>query len=180
MVLMNDTFRCDHVNAHGLSAPWELPVGGSQFVQTPAPDQLASEPLLFDNLYAGSYPTIPTHYDLWTGRFGRGLDVSENVTWADYGADHDVWAGPDTLREPISISDANWQLILSAEGHVSELYDIHADPAQTDNVLDENPAVAGRLHRQIIAFFEARDAASARIAAFGQYHWPEDLRPRGG
>ncbi len=101
-----------------------------------------------------------------SGRFGRGLDVSENVTWTDYGADHDGWVGPDTLPEPISISDSRWQLILSAEGHVSELYNIHADPAQTNNVLDDNPADAARLHGQVIAFFEARAAADARISPF--------------
>ena len=116
-------------------------------------------------------PVIQGHTDQLrdyaiSGRFGRGLDVSENVTWTDYGADHDGWVGPDTLPEPISISDFRWQLILSAEGHVSELYDIHADPAQFDNVLDDNPADAARLHSQIISFFEERDVASARIAPF--------------
>ncbi len=70
IVLMNDTVRRDHVNAYGLTAPWRNPAGGSEFIHTPALDQLASESLMFDNFYAGSYPTIPTRYDLWTGSFG--------------------------------------------------------------------------------------------------------------
>ncbi len=101
-----------------------------------------------------------------SGRFGQGLEISDNIAWTDFGADHDGWVGPNALPEPISISDARWQLILSAEGHVSELYDIHADPAQSHNVLDEHPDDAARLHRQVISFFEDRATAPGRIAPF--------------
>ena len=70
ITIMNDTFRRDHVGAYGLEAPWANPGTGHGRIHTPNLDDLARQSVRFDRFYAGSYPTIPTRYDLWTGRFG--------------------------------------------------------------------------------------------------------------
>ena len=70
ITIMNDTFRRDHVGAYGMAAPWANPGTGHGRIHTPNLDDLARQSVRFDRFYAGSYPTIPTRYDLWTGRFG--------------------------------------------------------------------------------------------------------------
>ena len=70
ITIMNDTFRRDHVGAYGLEAPWANPGTGHGRTHTPNLDDLARQSVRFDCFYAGSYPTIPTRYDLWTGRLG--------------------------------------------------------------------------------------------------------------
>ncbi|MDP6822883.1 MAG: sulfatase-like hydrolase/transferase [Dehalococcoidia bacterium] len=57
IVLMNDTFRRDHMGAYG-----------NDWIQTPNFDRLASESAVFDRAYIAFYPTIPNRWDLATGR----------------------------------------------------------------------------------------------------------------
>jgi arylsulfatase A-like enzyme len=76
IVLMNDTFRRDHMGAYG-----------NDWIQTPNFDRLASESAVFDRAYIASYPTIPNRWDLATGRYGfpiRGWEPlsPEDVTLA--------------------------------------------------------------------------------------------------
>ncbi|MFW6174399.1 MAG: sulfatase [Chloroflexota bacterium] len=59
IVLMNDTFRRDHMGAYG-----------NQWIHTPNLDRLAGESAVFDRSYIASYPTIPNRWDLATGRYG--------------------------------------------------------------------------------------------------------------
>ncbi|MCH7905987.1 MAG: sulfatase [Chloroflexi bacterium] len=59
IVLMNDTFRRDHMGAYG-----------NDWIRTPNLDRLASESAVFDRAYIASYPTIPNRWDLATGRYG--------------------------------------------------------------------------------------------------------------
>ncbi len=101
-----------------------------------------------------------------SGRFPPGLKIYADAPWTDGGADHDGFVGRDDLPEPLTVSDARWQLILSPEGHPSELYDLTDDPAQLRNVLDDHPAEAVRLQREVIGFFEQRGTTEKRIEPF--------------
>ncbi|MCH7740962.1 MAG: sulfatase-like hydrolase/transferase, partial [Chloroflexi bacterium] len=59
IVLMNDTFRRDHMGAYG-----------NDWIHTPNFDHLAEQSAVFDRAYIASYPTIPNRWDLATGRYG--------------------------------------------------------------------------------------------------------------
>ncbi|MEK7270320.1 MAG: sulfatase-like hydrolase/transferase, partial [Planctomycetota bacterium] len=53
-----DTLRPDYIGAYG--NPW---------IRTPNLDRLAAESVVFENAYAGSFPTLPHRTDLFTGRY---------------------------------------------------------------------------------------------------------------
>ena len=57
-----DTLRYDHLSCNG-----------NDWIKTPNLDAFASEAIVFDNAYAGSFPTIPHRTDVFTGRFGEPL-----------------------------------------------------------------------------------------------------------
>ena len=59
IVIMNDSFRRDHLGCYGNTA-----------IHTPNLDRLAQESAVFDRAYIASYPTVPNRWDLNTGMFG--------------------------------------------------------------------------------------------------------------
>ncbi len=76
IVIMNDTFRLDHLGCYG-----------NEWIHTPNLDRFAERSILFDQYYIASYPTIPARWDLATGRYGfpfRGWQplAPEDVTLA--------------------------------------------------------------------------------------------------
>lgn len=84
IVIMNDTFRRDHLGCYG--TPW---------IHTPNLDQFAQRSILFDQYYIASYPTVPARWDLCTGRYGfpfRGWQPlgPDDVTLAQNLAQHGV------------------------------------------------------------------------------------------
>ena len=58
ILVVCDSFRADHVGAYG------GPAG-----QTPNLDRLASESVVFERAFAGSFPTLPCRAELFTGKF---------------------------------------------------------------------------------------------------------------
>jgi len=58
VVITSDTFRFDHVAAHGLKS-----------VRTPHLDALARRGADFQRCYTGSFPTAPNRADVYTGKF---------------------------------------------------------------------------------------------------------------
>ena len=82
IVLLNDTFRRDHVRCYG-----------NDWIRTPNLDRLAQRSAVFDQAYIASYPTIPNRWDHHTGRFGfpiRGWEplAPGDVTLAQILSDH--------------------------------------------------------------------------------------------
>ncbi len=59
IVIMADTFRWDHISG---CCP-------NPKVQTPNLERLAQKSVVFDDFYAGSFPTLPNRTDLFTGNF---------------------------------------------------------------------------------------------------------------
>lgn len=62
VIICIDTLRYDHLGCNN-----------SNWIKTPNLDAFAREAIVFDNAYAGSFPTIPHRTDVITGRFGRPL-----------------------------------------------------------------------------------------------------------
>ncbi len=84
ILIINDTFRRDHLGCYG--NPW---------IKTPHLDQFATQAAVFEQYYAGSYPTVPNRWDLHTGRYGfpfRGWQPlgPEDVTLAQILAERGV------------------------------------------------------------------------------------------
>lgn len=67
-----DTLRRDHLGAYG--NPW---------IRTPSLDRLAAQGIVFENAWAGSFPTLPHRTDVFTGRYAfrqyawQGLPAEE-------------------------------------------------------------------------------------------------------
>ena len=66
VVIVSDTLRRDHIGAYG-----------SELIHTPHLDRFASESVVFDRHFAGSFPTMPARADLMTGRLSCAF-----MTWA--------------------------------------------------------------------------------------------------
>ena len=58
IVIISDTLRWDHLGA-----------SGNKWIRTPNLDRLASQSLVFDRAYTGSFPTIPHRTDVMTGKW---------------------------------------------------------------------------------------------------------------
>ena len=84
IVLVNDTFRRDHVGCYG-----------NTWIQTPNLDRFAQRSAIFDQYYAASYPTVPNRWDISSGRFGfptlgwQPLNPGD-VTWGQVMSRHGV------------------------------------------------------------------------------------------
>ncbi len=61
-----DTFRRDHLGCYG-----------NKWISTPNIDKFATNSLVFDSAYSGSFPTVPNRRDVMTGRF-----TSSYTPWA--------------------------------------------------------------------------------------------------
>ena len=59
ILLVNDTFRRDHLGCYGNS-----------WIKTPYLDEFSRESAIFDQYYIGSYPTVPNRWDMAVGRYG--------------------------------------------------------------------------------------------------------------
>jgi len=81
--IMADTFRRDHLGAYG-----------NKCIHTPNLDKLASESMVFDNAYIGSFPTVPNRRDTLLGRGDIGLPFNR---WK--GFERDEVTLPERLAE---------------------------------------------------------------------------------
>jgi arylsulfatase A-like enzyme len=56
-------------------------------------------------------------------------------------------------RSPnLAIRDANWKLLVNADGTGIELYDLAADPMETNNLAAQQPDLVNRLKTRILAW----------------------------
>ena len=70
IVMVFDTLRPDHLGCYG-----------NDWVKTPNFDRFASQSLVFEKAYCGSWPTIPNRTDLFTGRYGEPLHGWAPLSW---------------------------------------------------------------------------------------------------
>lgn len=62
IILMSDTLRSDYLQPYG-----------NDWVKTPNTAEFAQSAAMFDNCWAGSFPTLPNRLDLYTGRYGEPI-----------------------------------------------------------------------------------------------------------
>jgi arylsulfatase A-like enzyme len=73
----------------------------------------------------------------------------------EYGRNKTSFAYPNeaTHRSPnVAIRDGRWKLLVNADGSRAELYDLHADSHETNNLVTERPDVAKRLVEKALAW----------------------------
>ena len=59
-------------------------------------------------------------------------------------------------RSPnVAIRDGKWKLLVNADGSATQLYDIAADPDETTDLAEKQPAIAGKLCGQALAWRRA-------------------------
>jgi len=73
---------------------------------------------------------------------------------------------PSPNQSPISVTDGRWSMIDMGDRERWELYDMEADPHQLNNVANQHPEVAERMHGAVVDYLRERKAPSACIAAF--------------
>jgi arylsulfatase A-like enzyme len=82
------------------------------------------------------------------------------------GAAFDGWVGSDRTVEPGTVTDNEWAYICMPGGLPSELYNLHDDPAQEHNIIDQHPEVAAQMKETWITFLREHGASQARISPF--------------
>jgi arylsulfatase A-like enzyme len=95
VVICIDTLRYDFLACNSGTA-----IQNDLDVQTPNFDAFAREAVVFDNAYAGSFPTIPHRTDVFTGQFGRPFHQ-----WLPLGF--------DAVALPKVLGDAGWATYLA-------------------------------------------------------------------
>lgn len=100
-----------------------------------------------------------------SGRYSRLIDTGQETTLRrPDAADFDGTAGLTSPAEPLTITTRDWAYICPARPEEKrELYDLVNDPGQKNNVYEENPDVAARLHAYLIEFLEKSGASAARV-----------------
>jgi arylsulfatase A-like enzyme len=58
------------------------------------------------------------------------------------------------VRSPTAFRTDRWLYIYGGDEWASELYDVHADPPETENVFSDHQDVARELHEQYVSFLE--------------------------
>lgn len=79
---------------------------------------------------------------------------SRPLLW-EYGRDATCFrfpADPGDRSPNLAIRDGQWKLLIQADGHKAELYDLSADARETNNVADDHPEVVQRLTAQVLAW----------------------------
>jgi arylsulfatase A-like enzyme len=65
----------------------------------------------------------------------------------------DLYPDVKNDRSPnLGVREGKWKLLVSADGSGAELYDIAADPKETTNLAEKEPATAQRLADKALAW----------------------------
>ena len=82
------------------------------------------------------------------------------------GATFDGWAGSDRTVEPSTVTSDGWAYLAAPAGMPSELYNLHEDPAQTNNVIDQHPDLAQQMRQRWLDFLAEHGAPESRLRPF--------------
>jgi arylsulfatase A-like enzyme len=86
--------------------------------------------------------------DLSTAFLGTATPARKKPIYWEYGRNDTSFAYPKDggNRSPnLAVRDGNWKLLVNAEGGKAELYDLAADPRETNDLAAANPDVTQRL-----------------------------------
>jgi arylsulfatase A-like enzyme len=94
--------------------------------------------------------------DMSAALLGRPQSRSKPLFW-EYGRNTNAFAFPNGLdRSPnVAVREGDWKLLVNADGSDTQLYDLRADPRETNNVADANASLARRLREQALAWRHA-------------------------
>ena len=164
----------------GTLRPYDEP--GSRWSYSPLYEEIVHLPLLIraPGIPAGAYrgmssaiDVMPTVLDLLgidVPDFVQGLSLAPALQDSarpgrDYVVSSLPFANPGdpvhsvdnllrTLQEPpvTTVTSGEWSLLYSPVPGVSQLYDLHDDPNQLDNVIETRTEVALELHRTLVRF----------------------------
>jgi arylsulfatase A-like enzyme len=115
IVIMADSLRYDRLGANG-----------NNWIQTPNLDAFAARAVIFDRSYQGSFPTIPTRTDMFTGRY-----VFPFRGWSSIPPDHKVL--------PEYLAEAGYHSML-----VADTYHLFRDGANFDRGFDAFAWIRGQ------------------------------------
>ncbi len=103
-----------------------------------------------------------------SGRYSRLIDTGARTSLRrPEAADFDGAAGLATPGEPLTITTERWTYLCPARGNESEeLYDLDADPGQTNNVMGDHPDVTRELRSQLVQFLREVGAPEQRVATY--------------
>jgi arylsulfatase A-like enzyme len=87
---------------------------------------------------------------------GKPAVRSKPVFW-EYGRNEKFFRyAPGTGRSPnVAVREGKWKLLVNADGTRPELYDLLADPKETENVAEKNAEMAARLKEKALAWRRA-------------------------
>ncbi|SIN91176.1 Arylsulfatase A [Singulisphaera sp. GP187] len=89
---------------------------------------------------------------------GESQPDRKNLLFWEYGRNEKAFAYPKRKgdRSPnVAVRDANWKLLVNADGTREALYDLATDPRETTNVAAQHPEVAKRLKERALAWRRA-------------------------
>jgi arylsulfatase A-like enzyme len=91
--------------------------------------------------------------DLSAALLGHPTTRSKPLFW-EYGRNTNAFAFPNGAdRSPnVAMREGDWKLLLNADGSDAQLYDLKADPKESNNVAGANPEVAARLKEKALAW----------------------------
>jgi len=78
---------------------------------------------------------------------GAMTTCKQTLFW-EYGRNTNSFAYPQIARDRspnVAVREADWKLLVNADGTDAQLYDLKSDPKETRNVAEANAVVAGRL-----------------------------------
>ena len=91
--------------------------------------------------------------DLAAAALGHPTIRKKPLFW-EYGRNTNAFAFPRGRdRSPnVAVREGDWKLLVNADGSNTQLYDLKADPKESQNVADENREVATRLKGKALAW----------------------------
>ena len=131
-----------------------------EFVDIPVPDHVQGRsfwPLLTGNGVDARQYAFSSRFPPAAGMVGYK---------AAEGATFDGWVGSDRTVEPSTVTNDEWAYIAAPAGMPSELYHLPTDPAQTTNVIDQQPSLAEQMRTEWLNFLVQNGASEKRIQPF--------------